>query len=116
MGKSYGEWLVRWRYPVLLESFAIRRGSGGSGRHRGGDGVVRRVRFGEDMDLNVLSGRRAVAPYGLAGGSEGATGINRVIRASGAIDDLPGNAQVAVTAGDVFEIHTPGGGGWGPPS
>lgn len=108
--------VLEWRYPVVLESFAIRRGSGGDGTHRGGDGVLRRVRFGEAMTVNILSGRRAVAPYGAAGGADGALGINRVIRASGATEDLPGNVQLDVGPGDAFEIHTPGGGGWGPAS
>jgi 5-oxoprolinase (ATP-hydrolysing) len=74
------------------------------------------MRFGEAMTVNVLSGRRSVPPYGMAGGGPGATGINRVLRRDGTSEELPGNAQVAVDAGDAFEIHTPGGGGWGQPT
>jgi 5-oxoprolinase (ATP-hydrolysing) len=107
--------VLEWRYPVVLESFRIRDRSGGDGQNRGGNGVVRRVRFGEDMTINMLSGRRLVAPYGVAGGQPGSTGRNRVIRASGEVQELPGNVQVEVTPGDIFEIETPGGGGYGPP-
>jgi len=67
------------------------------------------------MTINMLSGRRLVAPYGVAGGQPGSTGRNRVIRASGEVQELPGNVQVEVTPGDIFEIETPGGGGYGPP-
>ncbi len=105
--------VLEWRYPVVLESFEIRRGSGGHGRHRGGDGTRRRVRFGEAMELNVISGHRRVRPYGLAGGGPGAAGINRVVRADGSVVDLAGSDKLDVAAGDVFEIHTPGGGGYG---
>lgn len=101
------------RFPVLLEEFSIRRGSGGKGRHTGGDGVVRRVRFREAMQAGMLANRRRVAPFGLAGGGDGAPGINRVIRADGRIEELPATASVEVEAGDVFEVLTPGGGGYG---
>jgi 5-oxoprolinase (ATP-hydrolysing) len=107
--------ILEWRYPVVLEAFEIRRGSGGAGANRGGDGVIRRVRFGETVTVNVLSGRRIQPPYGMAGGRPGATGINRLVRSNGTVHDLPGNVQVEVNKGDVFEIHTPGGGGWGTP-
>jgi 5-oxoprolinase (ATP-hydrolysing) len=105
--------VLEWRYPVVLESFHIRRGSGGAGRHRGGDGVVRRVRFEEPMELNVLSSRRIVRPYGVAGGEPGSAGRNRVIRTDGTVVDLAGNAQIDVDVGDRFEVETPGGGGFG---
>ena len=108
--------VLEWRYPVLLESFTIRRGSGGRGQHRGGDGTVRRVRFGEAMELNVISGHRSVPPYGMAGGEPGATGINRVIRADGSVVEMIGSDRVDLQVGDVFEIHTPGGGGYGAPT
>ncbi|QJQ32135.1 5-oxoprolinase [Sphingomonas lacunae] len=101
------------RFPVLLEEFSIRRGSGGRGRHTGGDGVVRRVRFLEAMQAGMLANRRKVAPFGLDGGDDGAPGINRVIRADGRVEELPATASVQVGAGDVFEILTPGGGGYG---
>ncbi len=106
--------VLEWRYPVVLETFHVRHGSGGAGAHRGGDGVVRRVRFEEAMELNVLSSRREVAPYGVAGGEPGAVGHNRVLRADGTVVELPGNARIDVGVGDRFEIETPGGGGFGP--
>ncbi len=112
--------VLEWRFPVVLETFHVRRGSGGAGAHRGGDGAVRRLRFGEAMQVNVISSRRSVAPYGVNGGGPGAVGHNRVIRADGTIVELPGNAHVDVEPGDRFEIETPGGGGFGrrlaPPS
>ncbi len=105
--------VLEWRHPVVLESFTLRPGSGGAGAHRGGDGVVRRVRFGEAMELNVISGRRRVPPYGMAGGEPGACGRNRVIRSDGSVEDLAGSDRAQLWPGDVFEIHTPGGGGYG---
>ncbi len=107
--------VLEMRFPVLLEAFAIRRGSGGAGRHRGGDGVVRRIRFTAPMTAAILSGRRRVAPFGLAGGAPGAPGENRLIRAQGTETRLPGCASVKVAPGDVLEIATPGGGGYGAP-
>jgi len=107
--------VLEWRFPVLLESFSIRRGSGGRGRHRGGDGTVRRVRFLEPMTAAILSSHRQVAPFGLAGGEPGATGRNRVERADGRVEELGGTDQTEMAAGDVFVIETPGGGGHGAP-
>jgi 5-oxoprolinase (ATP-hydrolysing) len=108
--------VLEWRFPVLLESFAIRRGSGGAGRHRGGDGAVRRIRFLEPMTAAILSNHRRIAPFGLAGGLSGALGRNRVERADGSRQELGGTAEVEVTPGDVFVIETPGGGGFGKPA
>ncbi|MFQ5557557.1 MAG: hydantoinase B/oxoprolinase family protein, partial [Acidimicrobiales bacterium] len=90
--------------------------SGGGGRHRGGDGVVRRLRFGEAMEVNLLTGRRVVAPYGLGGGGPGAPGRNRLVRADGEVVELAGCARVEVEPGDAVEISTPGGGGYGDPA
>jgi len=104
------------RFPVLLEGFAIRRGSGGAGQHHGGDGTVRRIRFLEAMDAGILSNRRRVPPFGLAGGATGAPGINRIMRADGRVESLPGTASAKMGVGDVFIIETPGGGGYGTPS
>ncbi|MCB2101767.1 MAG: hydantoinase B/oxoprolinase family protein [Rhodobacterales bacterium] len=106
--------VLEWRFPVHLESFAIRRGSGGAGKHRGGDGTVRRIRFLEPMTAAILSGHRRVPPYGMAGGQPGALGHNRVVRADGAAEDLGGTDQAAMDTGDVIVIETPGGGGYGP--
>lgn len=107
--------VLEWRLPVRLETFRLRTGSGGAGLHRGGDGVVRRLRFDEAMEVNLLSSHRRVPPYGMAGGASGATGINRVLRVDGGVEVLGGTDQTTVVAGDRVEIHTPGGGGWGSP-
>jgi len=107
--------VLEWRFPVLLESFGIRPGSGGAGRWRGGDGSVRRVRFLEPMVAAILSGHRRVAPHGMAGGSPGMTGRNWVGRASGEIVELGACDQLTMEPGDCFVIETPGGGGYGTP-
>jgi 5-oxoprolinase (ATP-hydrolysing) len=103
------------RFPVLVESFAVRRGSGGAGKNCGGDGAARRVRFREPMTAAILSNRRATAPHGLHGGGDGAAGINRIERAGGAVETLPATAKADMGVGDVFVIETPGGGGYGAP-
>ncbi len=108
--------VLEWRFPVLLESFAVRRGSGGAGRRRGGDGAVRRLRFLKPMTAAILSGRRTVAPHGLAGGAPGKVGVNRVERADGTVEHLGPTASAAMGVGDVFVIETPGGGGFGAPT
>jgi 5-oxoprolinase (ATP-hydrolysing) len=105
--------VLETKFPVLLEAFAIRRGSGGAGAHRGGDGAVRRIRFLEAMEAGILSNRRTVVPFGLAGGEDGARGCNRVERAVGTIENLPATASVEMAPGDVFVVETPGGGGFG---
>jgi len=105
--------VLEWRYPVLVESFAIRRGSGGRGAHRGGDGVVRKIRFREAMTAAILSGHRRVPPYGMAGGEPGAVGKNYVVRIDGSLVPLGGTAKIEMNPGDVFVIETPGGGGFG---
>ncbi|OQY48416.1 MAG: 5-oxoprolinase [Candidatus Parabeggiatoa sp. nov. 2] len=105
--------VLEWRFPVLLESFAIRQNSGGAGHYRGGDGVVRRIRFIEAMTASILSSHRRVPPYGMAGGEAGQTGNNWVQRVDGTRQTLAGTATVEMQAGDVFVIETPGGGGYG---
>jgi 5-oxoprolinase (ATP-hydrolysing) len=107
--------VLEWRYPVRLERYAIRRGSGGAGRWRGGDGGHREIRFGEPMTVTTLTGHRRVAPYGMAGGSPGALGRHRIERADGTVVPMAGCDSVAVGAGDLFVLETPGGGGYGPP-
>ena len=107
--------VLEWRFPVLLESFEIRRGSGGAGRWKGGDGAVRRVRFLEPMVAAILSGHRRVAPHGMAGGLPGRTGHNWVRRADGDIVELGACDQIEMRPGDCFVIETPGGGGYGRP-
>ncbi|MSQ20377.1 MAG: 5-oxoprolinase [Betaproteobacteria bacterium] len=108
--------VLEWRYPVLLESFEIRRGSGGAGRWHGGNGGRRRVRFLEPMTAAILSGHRLHAPHGAAGGASGAPGRNWVERANGAHVELAGADRAEMNAGDVFVVESPGGGGFGPPS
>ena len=105
--------VLEFRFPVLVEEFRIRRGSGGKGRFKGGDGVVRRIRFREAMTAAILSGHRRIAPYGLEGGEPGALGRNRVERADGTIVDLQGTDRIDMRPGDCFIIETPGGGGYG---
>jgi 5-oxoprolinase (ATP-hydrolysing) len=107
--------ILELRYPVLLREFRIRTGSGGAGRHRGGDGAIRRIEFRQPMTASILANHRRVAPFGLAGGMPGRTGINRVVRSDGSIEDLPATASVQMNAGDQFVIETPGGGGFGKP-
>ncbi len=107
--------VLEWRYPVRVEEFRIRRGSGGAGAHRGGDGAVRRLRFLEPLTAAIVSSSRRVPPYGLAGGLPGACGRNAVERAGGAVEELPGVARIGMAAGDVLVVETPGGGGYGPP-
>jgi 5-oxoprolinase (ATP-hydrolysing) len=106
--------VLELRFPVLLHEFRIRAGSGGAGRHRGGDGTVRHLEFREAMTASILANHRRVPPFGLSGGEAGALGANRVVRATGAIEELPATASVEVAPGDAFVIETPGGGGFGP--
>lgn len=101
-------------YPLHVERYAVRRRSGGAGRHPGGDGIVRELRFLVDADLTLLTDRRVVAPYGLAGGCAGATGRN-LLTHSGRRGMLPGKINLRLRCGDVLRVETPGGGGWGAP-
>ena len=108
--------ILERRFPVRLERFALRRGSGGAGRRRGGEGVVRRLRFLAPMDAALLSTRREHAPQGLAGGQPGRPGRQALIAASGEVKELPGCFSIRVQPGEAVEIETPGGGGFGPPA
>ncbi|MBV9541391.1 MAG: hydantoinase B/oxoprolinase family protein, partial [Alphaproteobacteria bacterium] len=105
--------VLETRYPVLVEAFGLREGSGGGGAHRGGDGTVRRIRFGEAMTAAILSQRREIAPFGLNGGRPGAKGKTTVIRKDGSRMALKSCDETDVAAGDAIEIETPGGGGFG---
>ena len=105
--------VLEFRFPVRLESYAIRKGSGGAGQWRGGDGGVRRIRFLEPMTAGILSNGRVHPAFGAAGGQAGQPGVNRVLRQDGAVETLGHIGQVEMQTGDVFEIHTPGGGGYG---
>ena len=105
--------VLEFRYPVLLRRFAIRKDSGGKGEHSGGNGVIREIEFKETMQASILSQRRAIAPFGLAGGEPASCGKNYVIRRSGTVAELTGTDSVEMTPGDRFVIETPGGGGYG---
>jgi 5-oxoprolinase (ATP-hydrolysing) len=108
--------ILEFRYPVVLETFCQRAGSGGRGRWNAGDGTLRTLRFLEAMDCAILSSHRRVAPFGSAGGSPGARGRNLVRRADGGEEDIGGCAQVRLEAGDAITIITPTGGGFGDPA
>jgi 5-oxoprolinase (ATP-hydrolysing) len=105
--------VFEFRFPVRLESFAIVPGSGGAGRWQGGNGGLRRVRFLEPMTASILSNGRVHGAFGMAGGQPGQVGRNRVVRADGRVEELGHIGQAEMQPGDVFEIHTPGGGGYG---
>ena len=105
--------VLEWRFPVRLESFSIRHGSGGNGKHKGGNGTVRKVRFLEPMTAAILSGHRRVPPYGLAGGDPGQTGKNSVIRSDGSLESMNSTDRTEMGIDDIFVIETPGGGGFG---
>jgi len=108
--------VLEMRYPVRLERFAIRKGSGGAGHHRGGDGVVRRVMALEPLTATIVSSRRSEGPFGLQGGAAGQAGRQWVERADGSRVDLGGTAEVPLAIGDAIVIETPGGGGFGTPA
>ncbi len=107
--------ILERRYPVRVEAFAVRHGSGGAGAQKGGDGAVRRIRFLAPMEAALLSSRREHAPQGIAGGEPGKPGAQRLLRQDGAVKVLDGCFSIAVQPGDAIEIETPGGGGFGPP-
>jgi 5-oxoprolinase (ATP-hydrolysing) len=108
--------VLEQRYPVRVLEFSIRRGSGGAGQKRGGDGAIRRLEFLRELDLSILSQRRGpYPPFGLFGGLPGAEGRNALVRADGTRERLPGLVQVRVRCGDQLLIETPGGGGYGVP-
>ena len=107
--------ILEQRFPVQLEHFGFRRGSGGAGRWNGGDGLLREIRFLQPMTAALLSGSRTVAPFGLAGGGPGAPGTAQLTRADGTVEPLAGCVQISVHPGDRLLIATPGGGGWGSP-
>jgi 5-oxoprolinase (ATP-hydrolysing) len=107
--------VLEFRFPVRLDGYELRTGSGGAGRHRGGDGGIRRVRFLEPMTASILSNGRRRGAFGAAGGEPGRPGVNRVERRDGRVEQLDHIGSVEMEPGDVFVIETPGGGGYGPP-
>ncbi len=108
--------VLELRFPILVESFSLRAGSGGGGKYAGGNGAIRRIRCREAMTMGILSGHRSIAPFGLAGGESGAVGQNSIERTDGSIESLGSKAEVQMNAGDIFSIATPGGGGFGHPT
>jgi len=108
--------VLEFRFPVRLDGYAVRAGSGGAGRWRGGDGGVRRVRFLEPMTASILSNGRRHGSFGMAGGAPGQPGANRVERHDGSVVALDHIGSVEMAPGDVFVIETPGGGGYGDPA
>ncbi len=107
--------VLEWRFPIRLESFEIRKNSGGSGQYRGGNGTIRKLKFLEPMTAAILSGHRRVPPYGVAGGQPGATGENSVVRSDGSIQAIGSTDCTEMNIDDIFVIETPGGGGFGVP-
>jgi 5-oxoprolinase (ATP-hydrolysing) len=105
--------VMELRYPVRLDRFAIRKGSGGSGLHKGGDGVIRQLTFLDRVSLTVLTQHRKAGPYGLAGGKSGLPGNQYIIRKNGEAESLEGIDGKEMNPGDSFVIGTPGGGGFG---
>jgi 5-oxoprolinase (ATP-hydrolysing) len=105
--------VLELRYPVMLEAFQIRQHSGGAGRWRGGDGIVRKLRFREPMQVVILANHRVVRPFGLEGGDAGKVGRTSILRKNGSIEVLNSCDQRDVAAGDTIVVETPGGGGWG---
>jgi len=107
--------VLEWRYPVRLERYAVRPGSGGGGRWRGGNGGRREIRFLQPMTVTTLASHRRVPPYGMAGGSPGALGRHWLERADGTVTGMAGCDSAQAGAGDLFVLETPGGGGYGTP-
>jgi 5-oxoprolinase (ATP-hydrolysing) len=105
--------ILEWRFPVRLERFEIRRGSGGKGKFPGGDGAIRELLFLRRLELSILSQHRVEAPFGRDGGKPGQIGRQRLLRANGEEEELAGVAQASVEPGDRLLLETPGGGGWG---
>jgi len=107
--------VLEWRFPVQVDEFSIRHGSGGRGQYGGGSGITRKVKFLESMTVTVICGHRRVPPFGVDGGEPGEVGKEWVERSSGEIVSLQGIDAIDVDPGDIFVMQTPGGGGYGPP-
>lgn len=107
--------VIESQFPLRIKEFSIKKGSGGKGKHRGGNGLLRRYEFLKNLQVSIISQRRTYPPYGLKGGMPGKTGKNMRILSSGKKLVLGGNATYRATAGEQLIIITPGGGGWGKP-
>ena len=106
---------LEYAYPLRVRQYSLRLGSGGSGRHRGGDGIVREIEILTDADVTILADRRLRRPYGLSGAAEGAPGHTEIIGHDGKSEILPGKCSVRVCKGERVRVSSPGGGGWGIP-
>jgi 5-oxoprolinase (ATP-hydrolysing) len=105
--------ILEKRYPVVLREFSLRKGSGGGGEHRGGNGVIREIEPLRPLLMSILSERRTLQPYGLAGGEDGARGLNLVVRNDGVVINVGGRCTKSIDIGERLRILTPGGGGYG---
>jgi N-methylhydantoinase B len=106
---------LEYAYPLRVRQYSLRPESGGEGRYRGGDGIVREIEVLTDADVTLLADRRLRGPYGLSSGHDGARGRSEVARADGRIEELPGKCSVRLLKGERIRVSSPGGGGWGSP-
>jgi len=106
---------LEYSYPLRVRKYSLRRGSGGSGKYRGGDGIVREIEVLTDAEVTLLADRRKRGPWGLSGGGEGAPGKTSILRRDGMVEELPGKFNVRLSKGDRIRVETPGAGGWGKP-
>jgi N-methylhydantoinase B len=106
---------LEYAYPLRVRRYALRHGSGGSGRHRGGDGVVREIEVLTDAEVTLLADRRTRGPWGLQGGADGSVGKASIVRSDGNHESLPGKFNVRLKKGEHIRIESPGAGGWGKP-
>ena len=104
---------LEYEYPLRVRQYSLRQGSGGEGKYRGGDGIIREIEVLTDAELTFLSDRRQYGPYGLAGGKDGVPGKAIVIREDGSSQEMPGKFNIRLRKGERIRIETPGGGGWG---
>jgi 5-oxoprolinase (ATP-hydrolysing) len=105
--------IMEKRYPVMITRFSLRHGSGGKGKFKGGDGVIREFKFFKPLSVGILSERRVFSPYGLEGGEDGEKGVNLLTTTSGQVYNVGGKNAFKVEKGDIFSIYSPGGGGYG---
>jgi N-methylhydantoinase B len=106
---------LEYAYPLRVRRYSLRPGSGGGGRHRGGDGIVREIEVLADCEVTLLAERRTRGPFGLAGGEDGAPGTTSIIRHDGSLEQMPGKFSTRLQSGERIRIESPGGGGWGRP-
>ena len=107
---------LEYAYPLRVRRYSLRSGSGGDGKHRGGDGIIREIEVLTDCEVTLLADRRTHASWGLAGGEAGIAGRASIIRRNGSIEDMPGKFSTRLLRGERIRIESPGGGGWGGPT